>query len=86
MKTIYKYQLEVTGQQTITMPVGSEVLSIQVQYGVPCIWAKVDTGNEVGDRTFVTFGTGHPLPENNLEFIGTYQTGQFVFHVFEMIY
>ncbi|MGG7470785.1 DUF7352 domain-containing protein [Chryseobacterium arthrosphaerae] len=86
MKTIYKYQLETTDQQTITMPVGSEIISLQIQHGVPCIWAKVNTYNEVGDRTFVTFGTGQPLPENNLEFIGTYQSGQYVFHVFEIVF
>lgn len=85
MKTIYKYQLKTTDQQTITMPVGSEILSLQIQFGNPCIWVKVDTDNEVRYRTFVTFGTGHPLPENDLEFIGTYQTGQFVFHVFEIL-
>ena len=86
MKTIYKYQLETTDQQTITMPVGSEIISLHIQHGVPCIWVKVDIGNEVGDRTFGTFGTGHPLPENNLEFIGTYQKDQFVFHVFEIVF
>lgn len=86
MKTIYKYQLKTTEQQTITTPVGSEILSLQIQNDNPCLWVKVDTNNEVGDRTFATFGTGYPLPDNPMEFVGTYQTGEFVFHVFEMVY
>ncbi|WP_185246652.1 hypothetical protein [Chryseobacterium bernardetii] len=88
MKIIYKYQLKTTDQQTITMPVGSTIISLQIQNGIPCIWAEVDTLQNVGDRTFVTFGTGHPLPENPLVYVGTYQLeeGNLIFHVYEMYF
>ncbi|AZB23614.1 hypothetical protein EG339_02740 [Chryseobacterium bernardetii] len=85
MKTIYKYQLNTIGKQIITMPIDSEIISLQTQFGSPCIWAKVDDEKPVYDRTILTFGTGHPLPEGNIEFIGTYQISEFVFHVFEML-
>lgn len=87
MKTIYKYTLQNKDQQTIKMPYRSEILSLQVQNGEPCIWAKVDTSDEYEDKEFLIFGTGHHLPENPMNFIGTYQldNGRFVFHVFEVI-
>ena len=85
MKAIYKYQLKNISQQIIKMPEGAEILSLQTQFGVPCIWAKVDTDGKTVDRNFVLIGTGHPLPESPITFIGTYQKHEFVFHVFELI-
>ncbi|PIF44317.1 hypothetical protein CLU96_1260 [Chryseobacterium sp. 52] len=87
MKTIYKYPLKTTDQQTITMHVGAEILKLKDQHGTPCLWVKLDTSNAVGDRTFLTFGTGHVLPENEMDYIGSYHlhNSELVFHVFEIL-
>lgn len=86
-KTIYKYELKITDRQNITMPVGSEMLSIQAQDDIPCIWALVDP-SETGttEKIIETFGTGHPIHYDigvDRNFMGTYQTKGLVFHVFE---
>lgn len=85
MKTIYKYPLEVTDENQIEMPVGAEILCVQVQHGIPCIWAKVETDNPSTYTTILTYGTGHPV-NPNAAYIGTYQmvNGDLVFHVFSL--
>jgi len=87
MKKIYKYVLEVTGDQSIAMPDAAKVLAIQVQHGKPCVWAEVDSEQTVtAFRRFVTVGTGAPTPEDfdKLHYVGTYQldSGNFVGHVY----
>lgn len=83
MKKIWKFQLQVTDTQIVEMPVGAEILSLQVQHSVPCIWALVD--DHVGREkvTFTAYGTGHDVYHRS-GYVGTYQlhTGTLVFHVF----
>jgi hypothetical protein len=52
----------------------------------PCIWALVDTDSPLKARQFITRGTGHPIPEDWINYIGTYQLsgGHMVFHVLEV--
>jgi len=45
MKTIWKYELENISEQTIEIPHDSTLLDVQVQNGMPCIWALVDPDN-----------------------------------------
>jgi hypothetical protein len=87
MKQIWKYQLETAYEQTILMPSGAKILSLQVQNEIPCIWALV-TPDNIQDNAvkIITFGTGHPITGSaDLAFIGTYQLykGTLVFHVFQ---
>ena len=84
MRTIWKFGLEVTGRQSVTMPADAEILSVQVQAGVPCLWALVSPDAPGVPRTVDTYGTGHPVDGNPGRYIGTYQlsNGGLVFHVF----
>lgn len=85
MRTIYKYPLQVTDCQVIEMPIGSRILAIQMQRGVPCLWATVDPEEEKKEKRFIrVVGTGHELSEY-IAYIGTYQMadGALVWHVFE---
>lgn len=66
------------------------VLTVQVQYGQPFVWAIVDTEETTTVyKTFRIFGTGHQLSYNldELKYISTIQfnNGTLVFHVFEVI-
>lgn len=73
METIYKYPLLTTGVQNIQMPKGAEVLTLQTQFGVPTIWAKVNPVNRMEDFAVFTLGTGHPLVEGMAtKYLGTY--------------
>ncbi len=83
MKAIWKFPV----QNKIAMPLGAKILSVQVQYGKPCIWAEVQTTNLIQPRIFKVFGTGHEIPyTENLEYIGTFQLdgGDFLGHLYEV--
>jgi len=62
MEIIYKYQLDTTDIQNIKMPKGAEILCIQVQNNIPCIWCLVNPDNAIDCRTFEIYGTGNPIP------------------------
>lgn len=83
MKTIWKYQLDVTDRQRLYMPKGAEILCVQNQGGVLCLWAKVDSGAKPEERVIVIVGTGRPI-HRDLKYIGTVQQVAFVWHVFEI--
>lgn len=80
--TIWKFPLEVTDKQTINMPDHARCLSVQVQHGIPCLWAQVREEAPVVSRVFYTYGTGHPMPPRPGEYISTYQFDALVFHVY----
>ncbi len=87
-KTIWKFQLELTDNQKIELPVGAEILTVQTQNETPWFWALVDPSAEREIRTFEVFGTGHPIHYDmgiDRNYIGTYQVSDpnYVFHVFE---
>ena len=81
----------------IEMPQGARILGVQTQAElggflgpltaeIPCVWALVNTeeGKTVR-RMFRVYGTGREIKEplEGLDYIGTVQTGPFVWHVFE---
>ena len=84
MKSIWKYELKVLPEQSIEMPFGSRILTVQVQYDVPCLWALVDPLLRLVTKSICIRGTGHE--HNDLgKYIGTFQqqNGSLVWHVFE---
>lgn len=80
--TIWKFPLAVTDEQVIMMPEFSKPLTVQMQGKTPTLWALVNPDRKMTPRNFYTFGTGHPVSSSALAYIGTYQTGPLVFHVF----
>lgn len=96
MNTIHKFPLEITDQQVVTMPKGAQILTVQVQNEMVCLWAVMDTVAAPEERKIEVFGTGNPIPKVNewpqagqgRKFIGTFQFlgGKFVGHVFERVY
>jgi len=92
MRTIYKYEVPVEGRFKLLLPKESVVLSFQIQNGVPCIWAMVETAHIDEERRFRLFGTGHPIgniPKGaGIHYIGTVQQSQIpqlVWHLFEEV-
>ena len=85
MKSVWKFPITSPGKVVIAMPKGSKVLCVQVQHGVPCIWALCDTDAKKKDRTFYAYSTGDVHGSNKCEYIGTFQfnAGNLVYHVFE---
>lgn len=89
-KIILKYQLEEVYFQHIEMPKGAEILSVQVQRDIPCIWALVNPENDNEKRGFEIFGTGSLIQYDmgvERKYIGTIQRfgGNIIWHVFERV-
>lgn len=90
MKKIFKYKLETTDLQQIEMPHGAEILCVQTQDEIPCIWAIVNPTANLVSRTFEIYGTGHDFTglgwRARRRYVGTYQLrkGTLVFHCFEI--
>jgi hypothetical protein len=84
MKTIWKLVLETTDTQTVFIPRNSELLCVQLQYDIPCLWYRCDPNEELVSVTINTYGTGHPIEKATDKYIDTYQlsNGTLVFHVF----
>ncbi len=84
-KQIWKYPV-IGSSFVLRMPAHSRILSVQIQQGEPQMWVLVDLEAPCVHREFVFYGTGHPMPDDLGEFIGTFQVkeGSLVFHLFEV--
>ena len=82
MKTIWKFELETTDRQTISMPKDALILNINTQGDIPVLYALVNTDNKVEYRIIEIFGTGHEIP-NGIIYLGTYSIQSMVWHVFD---
>jgi len=85
MNTIWKYPLKVEDYQQLNIPDGGQILTVQVQNGIPCVWAKVNPASRLLKRGIFIVGTGHRVSECCGEHVGTFQIadGALIFHVFE---
>ncbi len=84
---IFKYQVPLPGVD-LQLPIGSKILSLQVQGNMPMLWILIDdtVANENRQtRRFTFVGTGHEVDKELLEgqYIGTVQQDGFVWHLFE---
>jgi hypothetical protein len=86
---IWKFPLEVTDRQTLTMPAPGTILTVQTQIEEPQLWALCSEipGTETVERTIAIYGTGNPLPDDPGKYIATFKygdNGRFIFHAFEL--
>lgn len=91
-KVIWKYPLSLGGwgiqpmvKYQLAMPRGAVVLNLQVQAGLPTLWAEVTPLAPKENRIFEWAGTGWQKPRNGA-YVGTVQLqdGTFVFHLYEV--
>lgn len=85
MKKVLKFPLKITDDQTVVMPEGSQILTVQTQHDTVTIWALCPETLKKQPRRIEIFGTGHPIPNGNRTYLGTAitQGGSLVWHVFE---
>ena len=93
MKTIHKYELRLNlSDNVLQIPSNAEILKVDEQHGVYCLWAIVDT-DEISMDDIVYYGTGHKLPihmsiaediHKTHTYLDTLQfhNGELVFHFF----
>lgn len=84
-RRVWKWTLSVTNEQSLQIPKGAKILTVQAQGGMPQLWAYCDPTELPETRTFRIVGTGNPIAEHPGDYIGTFQMydGALVFHVFE---
>lgn len=80
--TIWKFPLKLELVQKVSMPNHASIRYVDVQNGVICLWAEVNTDRPKVDRVFYIVGTGNILPPNASEYIGSVQMPPFVWHVY----
>lgn len=92
VEVIWKFSLQITDRQTVTMPVGANILSVQDQAGGLQLWAIVNPDAEREQRVIEIVGTGNPMVDIEKEdlarfHIATVQVrgGALVWHVFELL-
>ena len=82
--TIWKYELNITDRQVVSMPADSTILSVANQRGTLCLWALVDPAvSDKVDRDIEILGTGNIVSTALRSFIGTVVMEPFIWHVFE---
>lgn len=86
MRRVYKYTIPVRDVFHLDLPIGAEILTVQVQRNEPQIWALVNPDCQTERRYFRLAGTGHAIGDRMLlKYIGTFQLhgGDFIGHLFE---
>jgi len=89
MLEVYKYVLEIASDRfDVFLPEGAQILTVQTQFDIPCLWALVNPDNKPIVRRFRLVGTGHSIEEDESELFyhGTSQLmgGKRVVHLFEV--
>jgi hypothetical protein len=83
MRTIYKYPLEITGEQKIQMPEGARLRHVGLDTtDTPCVWAEVETNNPTWPVTIYLSGTGRPLHNYARNYVGSFVERSLVWHIY----
>ena len=83
MKTIWKYRVAEV-YNNLEVPEAAVPLTVQMQDDEPQMWLLVDPEAPKEKRRFNIYGTGWEMPNWPGNYVGTWQDGSFVFHVFDM--
>lgn len=85
MKVIYKYILPTGGKTIVINEPIAEVLSLQLQNGIPTMWAIIDTEiEEIVPLKIIAIGTGWTLDKGVDGYLGTIQDDcGYVWHYFK---
>jgi hypothetical protein len=83
MRTVWKVEIEAWTSE-ISLVADAVPLCVQMQNDTPCIWFEVDSEQRSVDIPVIVVGTGHPIPEGNWKYVGTFQipTDNLVFHIY----
>ena len=86
MRTVWKYPLEITDRQVLTIPRGAQFLSVVEQDGTPMLYALIDSDSPKKPYEVFLRGTDNPIDEAYLrfcDFLGTVKMPDgFVWHIF----
>lgn len=82
-RTIYKYAIvpDENAEVHIDAPDTFKPLAVQMQSGVPCLWAEVDPDSRIVEHEFEVVGTGWRVPDDGIH-VGSWQGGSYVWHLY----
>lgn len=83
LRQVWKYPVE-PGQFEYAIPFDAEFLHVSNQDGQPAMWFLVTLLHQASERKFLCVGTGRDIRKNSLEYLGTFQIPEGVFHLFEV--
>ena len=84
-RTIWKFPLD-SPVVNLSMPSDAEIIDVRTQHGVPTMWVLLDPAEPMVTRTFVGVGTGFPIFDADLRYVGSAHDVEdmgLVFHIFE---
>jgi hypothetical protein len=89
VRAVWKYVLRPEHRQTVSMPVGAQILHVDEQRsdGFLCLWALVSAAPTRHEpREILVVGTGHEEVPDDVLYIGTVlmENRLLVWHVFEV--
>ena len=85
-RVIFKYCIDINKWNEIVMPAKAKVLTVQFQLVKPVMWVETNPYTDDKEtREFWIVGTGHEFDVEDATYIGTYQDGGFVGHVYERV-
>jgi len=85
MNTVWKTKLGL-GKNDISMPKGSNLLTVMEQDSTICLWYRCDDSAAPETRRLIVSGTGQPAPApETSRYIGSVCQEPFVWHVFELL-
>jgi len=73
MRTIHKQSLTISDSQTIEVPKGADLLTVQVQHKTTCVWYLCDPEQPTETVTIYCRGTGHQMSVEGVRYLGTTQ-------------
>lgn len=87
MKTLQRYRLYTTSPvQTLTMPVGAQIMSVESRGNIINLVAMVDQGVAVEERRFAVQSPTASAPSGLMSFLGSVSSNssQALFNVYEL--
>jgi hypothetical protein len=86
MKAVYKYELD-SQNPVIQVPNGISVCWQPIHVGLDprgkaCVWIMVDPTAPTKPVRFFIVGTGDEIPDDAELYVGTFNQGPFVWHIF----
>lgn len=87
MKTIWKYELQPNRIQTISIPIGGQILTAQAkENNAPFMWVLVDPDMPMQERHLGIYTTNTAVPDEPGRYVGTFliYEGSLEFHLFEV--
>ena len=86
MRAIHRHTFPIDNRFKLDLPQGAKILHVGMQDREPSIWAIGESNAFMVKRSFRLFDTNDVIrSQEKLQHVGSFQQGQFFWHLFEVI-